>query len=77
MQEIFSSMEKKLLPTAKNNIFIGRSSSVTLIPNAALPQAEQQLLHRLCTWTRRAIFGANGCTLPSRRWKLRIARSSP
>ena len=46
-------------------------------PNASLPQAEQQLLHSLFTWTRRAIFRANGCTLPSRRRKLsglRVAR---
>src|SRR5580765_8622565 len=30
MQEIFSSIEKKLLPTAKKNIFIGRSSLAIL-----------------------------------------------
>jgi hypothetical protein len=30
MQEIFSSIEKKLVPTAKKNIFIARSSLVIL-----------------------------------------------
>jgi hypothetical protein len=73
MQEIFSLIEKKLLPSAKKNIFIGRSSLVIL---AALPQAEQQLLHSLCTWTRRAIVRANGprCLRDDGNSGLRVAR---
>jgi hypothetical protein len=73
MQEIFSLIEKKLLPSAKKNIFIGRSSLVIL---AALPQAEQQLLHSLCTWTRRAIVRANGprCLRDAGNSGLRVAR---
>jgi hypothetical protein len=76
MQEIFSLIEKKLLPTAKKNIFIGPIIIGDPLPNAALPQAEQQLLHSLCTWTRRAIVRANGprCLQDEGNSALRVAR---
>jgi hypothetical protein len=58
MQEIFSLIEKKLLPTAKKKYFHRPIIIDDPLPNAALPQAEQQLLHSLCTWTKRAIVRA-------------------
>src|SRR4030095_4095685 len=76
MQEIFSLIEKKLLPTAKKTLFIGPIIIGDPLPNAALPQAEQQLLHSLCTWTQRAIVRANGprCLRDDGNSGLRIAR---
>jgi hypothetical protein len=77
MQEIFPLIEKNLLPTAKNNIFI----KPIIIGN---PHSERgastsgatafaQLMHMDAARDR----PRQRSTLPSRRWKLRIARSSP
>jgi len=49
MQEIFSLIEKKLLSSAKKKYFHRPIILDDPLPNEALPQAEQQLLHSLCT----------------------------
>jgi hypothetical protein len=76
MQEFFSLIAKKLLPSAKKKYFDRPIILGDPLPNAALPQAEQQLLHSLCTWTRRAIVRANGlrCLRDEGNSALRVAR---
>jgi hypothetical protein len=76
MQEIFFFNREKTFANGKEKYFHRPIIIGNPLPNPALPQAEQQLLHRLCTWTRRAIVRANGprCLRDDGNSGLRVAR---
>jgi hypothetical protein len=77
MQEIFSLIEKKLLPSAKKNIFIGPiiigDPHSERGPSTSGATAFAQVMHMDAARD----LPRQQSAPPSRRWKLRIARSSP
>ena len=76
MQEFFFFNREKTFAIGKEKYFHRPIILGNPLPHAALPQAEQQLLHSLCTGTRCAIVRANGprCLRDDGSSALRVAR---